>query len=1115
MSTVLDSSALEENPGFERPAVDLPNTGQQPVQEPLRITVRPNDYKTIETPEPTEQEKAKGVVEQQTFRGPNTDEWRNLQGYLSSGASRDQIAKTIATEQGMEEKDADLQVVKTLANKARQAYKDGANEAQVLNYMLSKGYDRNLANSAVQSAQFTKRWELYDWTPNKNPEQAEDLVGLYKNVYSKYSTDLKGITGLLGSRRAAADYANDIADINNSMVKYLNKQGFNASLSPSTGEVMITSEDGYQQEVSPALLDTLWNSKYEIVGSTSGALAGAQMGARFAAMAPLPPNQAGLIARAAIVGGFAYGGGAIGGAAGRGLDLAMNSYQLKEELEAGFYFNQMTEAGLADIVMGTVGATVLKTGAAGVKATSKNVLRAYDFVAAGNKQGAVSELRKILHLSDDQAKEIVDQFESKLQTQLTTTNRIGRTRNFTPEEREIAALASTQQGAESIVRQATANNPQAANAIKISIDKRAKDINAAIENISDPNTGALIRQDLNTYQKDVKDFYGTVKQQGADAIDGTDFRFDINPLAIQPMIKSIQKGMNPRNQELFMAHVLRIEDATTNRTFSGLLDLRQAINDFKYSKTGLKTPDIDAINKVINKIDVQINKAAKQYMPDAKQWAENWQTAKTEYAKMKQLEENVLFKRIQSSANNEAGIQRVLNKWGNDTDVDKETFNAVAERLSPKTRSLAETAAIKNLANKYTYGTLGDYQATNFVALNDAIKELNLTSNEAKYFASLVDEMSKLFKNDPNLSSLSGNLVIPRPATALTDDLATKARWSIMSTIWNEILNVIPGRQANSKALVKHLGNVLENPMHFKSAEDLIKAMPETSRNEMRSLINELRAQTAKQPAKQTQKLRMYKQTKSGKLVVTDGALGKGVYLVDKVVKPNPDSKVISHEVDLSRLANTDTISSIVGRQVSEKEIRTLPEIQQKLRDAGYLGIRSEGKAMLFPELIPGNSFSKPIENMSIEEKGLLKYRTGIGYLSSSNITTKKLSIEEQDNLLRELANIDSNSEEFADLAEYAEEVLPLSKINLMLDNLTVAAPRDMTIYRIPGYYAGKEAVKGKYVSAATSIDYFPNLDKSQVKMFKLKKGSKYVPENTYLEKNEILVQQKDLIEIK
>lgn len=974
MATVLNQQNVQrptgtglEGPG---PDVSLPSSGQASVEQgPLHITVRPNDYQPAPEPEPSNEEISNDVRHQPNLPKVGDRNWSTLQGYLQSGASRADIAKTMAAETGMNEQDADLDIVQTLAGKAREAYKNGANEGQVFDYMINKGYDPDLANNAIKTAKFSKRWELHNWMPNRTPDDAEELVGLYQNVHSKYSTMLKGVSGALGDTRGAAEYADDISKLNASMIKYLNKQGFNAGQDPETGDITVTSEDGMVQKVDSTFLQSLWNSKYEITGATTGAIAGARMGVGVAAMAPLPPTAGGLITRAAIVGGFAYGGGYVGSAAGRGLDLAMNSYQLKEQLEASFYFNQMTEAGLADIVMGTLGAAAFKAGAKGIKGTSKVVMRAYDHVLAGNKKGALSELKKILHISDDQAKEIIDGFESKLQGQQTVNGMFG-PRAFAQEEKDLAALALTQPGAEGIVRQAVSDNPQASNALKISIDRRAKDINKAINTISDPNTGNLIREDLTAYQKDVKNFYGEVKQQGADAIDGTDYRFDIAPLAIEPMMKSIQKGMNPRNQELILAHVMRIEDATTNRTFSGLLDLRQALNDFKYSKTGLKAPDLEAINKVINKIDLQVNKAVKEYMPNAKQWSENWTTAKTEYAKMKQLEENVLFRRITSAANNEASIQRLLNKWGNDTDVDKETFNAVMERLSPATRSKAETAAIKNLTKKYTYGEVGDFQATNFPSLNEAIKELNITTPEGRRFAEGVNDMAKIFKNDPNLSSISGNLVIPTPASIATT-FEGKVKMSILQTVWKEMLHVIPGRQANSKALVKHLSNVLDNPMNFKSTEDFIKAMPETSRTEMRSLVNDLRAQVAKAPKQQPSKLKMYKQTKTGKLSTSDGALGKGVYLVDKVAKPLPDSKVVSHEVDLKRLATMDQISSLVGRDVSEKEIRNIPNLQQQLRDAGYLGIRAEGKAMLFPENIIGQNFKQPLEGTVYHGSGL------------------------------------------------------------------------------------------------------------------------------------------------
>ena len=69
---------------------------------------------------------------------------------------------------------------------------------------------------------------------------------------------------------------------------------------------------------------------------------------------------------------------------------------------------------------------------------------------------------------------------------------------------------------------------------------------------------------------------------------------------------------------------------------------------------------------------------------------------------------------------------------------------------------------------------------------------------------------------------------------------------------------------------------------------------------------------------------------------------------------PTPEMNVIKHEVNLSRMAKLDDISKLVGRDVTEKEIRTLPEIQQQLIDKGYLGIQMDGKAMLFHQTTMG-----------------------------------------------------------------------------------------------------------------------------------------------------------------
>jgi len=904
----------------------------------------------VQSPEPVTEVEAPTVPEPQQ----GDQYWSQINTALKTGASRQDVKSYMAKNLNMSEDDADLQIVKSVADRITKAYANGASDEDVQRYLEVNNYAKDVADSAIKYAGSNKEWKRLDWQPNAGPQEATDLTELYKNVYGKYSTQGKSVLGFFGNEQAATQARQEINQLNSSMVDYLNQNGFKASLSPETGELTIENEQGRRQAVDSSMLASLFASKGEIAGSIAGAIGGAKLGSLAPGIAKIPGTIGGAVV-----------GGASGAALGKAADLAINSFQLKEKLEADLYLTQMKEAAITDVALGTLGTGLFKLGAKGYK----TIMKAYDFALAGNAQGAAKLLRDSLHLTEDQAQEITQQFVERLDAPLTRKGAFGRTVPLNEAQTEIAALASTQQGAEGFVRQAAGANPQLANAMRINLDNKAKDVTRAINSVTDDNTASLMRQDLKAYQKDVKDYYGAVKREAADNIDGTDFRFDLDKLAIEPVLKDISGRLsNPIKREGFVNYAARIEEASADRTFSGLLELRQAVNDYKYSKSGLGKRDIDALNTVLNKVDTQINKAAKDYLPNSKEWSNNWSSAKTEYAKMKVLEENAMFKTITREGATETAIQRGLNRYGNDLDIDSEIFNAVAERLTPATRVKAEGAAIKNTLNKFTGGRVTDQQVVDFPALYDSLSQLNLQTPEAKKTLEAVDQMARVFKNDPALASMSGNLNVPRPATALTDDLTTKARWAIMGAVWNELTTIVPGKSANTKALAKQLNSILENPMNFKSSEAFVKSFPPQSQGHIRTLMGDLRAQQATNAAKgqgtPPTKQRMYRQTKSGSLTATDGALGKGIYLVDKIAKPNPNSKVAAQEVDLSRLANMDTVSNIVGRTVEEKELRNMPEVQQQLRDAGYLGITVPGRAMLFPEKVVGSSAKQPVETL-------------------------------------------------------------------------------------------------------------------------------------------------------
>lgn len=398
---------------------------------------------------------------------------------------------------------------------------------------------------------------------------------------------------------------------------------------------------------------------------------------------------------------------------------------------------------------------------------------------------------------------------------------------------------------------------------------------------------------------------------------------------------------------------MRIENASADRSFSGLLELRSAVNDFKYSET-LSSPDLAAINTVINKIDGQIGKAVKEYMPtDGKTWMGNFKLAKAEYSQMKRLEENALYKQLDRPGATEENLQKAISKYSKDKDVDTELFNKVVERLSPSVRAKTEGAAIRNSVNRWTHGGGTESQAINFPALAEELAGLNLKTKKAKGLQKVVQGIADVYKNDPSLAAIAGRPTMGRSQATLSDDVTQKAKYALVGTIWDSIVRYAPTKGANNMALVHQLTKLFDNPLHVKTVDDLVKQLPVEKKEMARSLVKDLQIQTARKgPAAKQATANMYKQTTTGKLTPTSGVLGKGVYLVDKVKNPIAGRKIVKQAIDPSTMATLDDISSLVGKNVDVKDIRALPNLQEQLTEKGFKGIKVGDKAVLFSDKV-------------------------------------------------------------------------------------------------------------------------------------------------------------------
>ncbi|NCB95276.1 MAG: hypothetical protein EOM35_02230 [Negativicutes bacterium] len=891
------------------------------------ITVRPSDANrpSVQTETPVEPiQPTVAPISSQSYSS-------EIQEALANGYTGSEV-KDYLRGRGLSEDDADLAVVESVKAKVNAAKAEGYSEEEISSFMSSSGYEPDLINYSLKAAKLDDKYKQLDYKPDELSEEdkAMEISELYTNIYSKYSTLGKQVVGIFDDDMAL-EARREVNKLNYHIAEKLKSEGIDAFIDDDSGDVMMRDENGDISEVESSFLQSIWNSKGEIGGAIAGGLAGAKAGAIAGSVVPGVGTGVGTVGGALI-------GSAVGSSLGRALDLTINAKKLSEDLSASLYMTQMKQAGIFDLTMGIVVPTTFKIGAKGYRGITK----AWKYFSHGNPKGAYKALKATLDISDDEAKHLLNEWEK-----FNDTDALGQT--F--EEKAIYAISQTTQGAEGVVKTAAAQNARVTTMLKQAIDQRAKDVHAAVSAITDENTGALVRADLDAYKSDVKQFFDVIKKQGSAEIDGTDFVFDLDKTAIVPVMKNIEKKLsNPVVRERFVSYATRIEEASKDRSFSGLLELRSAVNDFKYSKT-LATPDLEALNTVINKIDGQIGKAVKEYMPSTgKDWLRNFKKAKVEYAKMKQLEENALYRQLMRPGATEENLQKSLSKYGNSADVDTEIFNKVTKRLSPTVKVKVEGAAIKNALNRWTDGLNTEAQAINFPALAAELNGLNLQTKTAKDIRKVVQEFANIYKNDKNLADIATQFNARKPANSISTSYVQKGMFAIVGQTWEAFYRYLPTRGARNLALVHYLAKVLDNPLNVKTVDEFVKQLPVEKQAEMRSLVKDLQVQMAKQgPQAPKATVNMYKQTKTGSLAVTNGTMGKGIYLVDKVKAPNPDSKIVKQVVTVSEMATLDDISTLVGKNVTLKDIRTIPNLQKQLEDKGFKGIKVEDKAMLFP----------------------------------------------------------------------------------------------------------------------------------------------------------------------
>ncbi|BAM63085.1 tail tape measure protein [Edwardsiella phage ETP-1] len=641
----------------------------------------------------------------------------------------------------------------------------------------------------------------YDKLTSGDEMDAEDLLASMQVLAPNMASMTTRVSGFFGNQEAATKAEAGALASRTRIIDMAAKRGLQLEWNDELGSFVTQTETG-PQPIEEGFWDSFWTQKGELAGGVSGAIVGGRLGAAAGTVGG-PWG----VAAGTVVGSIL--GAAAGSATGTQLDYLYQAVKLQEDIEADVMAHKALTAAEVSVVADALGLGVAK----GAKGLWRGVKRVKDFVVDGNTKGAYEALKQMEFMSDDQAAQIVTQL-GRMSTNMATD------KNFA--EQAIAATAITRPGAEGLVQAAAGLDAQASRAVAKGIDDRAKDLLRTTGEMSGESLGKVLREDLGNYVADVKQNYHSVIAQAAQSTKASNFRFDYDKLAIDPVLATLQRNiMDPAVLEKFQLQASRIRDMSDGRTFADLLDLRQVVNEFKFNTRISKAKDFEALNGILKSIDDEIYKGAQVAVDKPAEWLKSYGEARLGYAKMKQLEKNVMYKALNKPGANEADVTRNLARYITAMDG---TFNDVMIKLPVEMRSRVENSVVDTLANKYTAGVGDGLQAVNFPMLSDELKKVTLSTPQARQAREAVSALAEVFRNDVPLSRITGNIQIPKFQSYLTTDPVARAKYEIASGMFNYVKSLLPSKKTAELALVRKTAKLLENPLNARSVRELMEA---------------------------------------------------------------------------------------------------------------------------------------------------------------------------------------------------------------------------------------------------------------------------------------------------
>jgi len=389
--------------------------------------------------------------------------------------------------------------------------------------------------------------------------------------------------------------------------------------------------------------------------------------------------------------------------------------------------------------------------------------------------------------------------------------------------------------------------------------------------------------------------------------------------------------------------------AAKAHTFEDLLKLKAILNQLSADTRFKSATDFAQMKAAKASVDKEISAAAKKHMVDGKGWLKSWDAANVEYHKMKELQNNSLYKALTSDQVSADSAVKAITKAL--TYEGPKTFMQVMGKLPAQNRPLVEGAILQHLVAKHTTGDVGGSQAINFATLANEVNQLAFTQKATKDLKRTINMFADVFKTDHNLLTVTSKMPGPKFQNSLGLDPVSKAKIAISGVLFNAVRARLPGTNAGRAALSLQLGKLLDNPLNSKAIEAVTKMLPNDP--ELATALHTLAAEYTKfGKPEHYGKVPIYRVFKPGaENAASQTVIGKGVlHYADKAtarrIAKLTGSKVKEVWQVHKAIATPETVSRLLGREATPADFKD-PEVLDQLKRS-YAGLAVSEKVVLF-----------------------------------------------------------------------------------------------------------------------------------------------------------------------